>query len=95
MRLALIHTNDFGFSGWEIHTTKCDHVTKSIRRGSFVAIVSAESPGAFVEAEIAARAEESLGDDDFKIMPCLADTDKCINGAAQLEADRMLTASAA
>jgi hypothetical protein len=95
MRLALIHTSDFGFSGWEIHTTRCDHVTKSIRRGSFVAIVSAESPGAFVEAEIAARAEQSLGDEDFKIMPCLVKTDTCINGAAQSEGDRMLTACAA
>jgi hypothetical protein len=74
MRLALIHANDFGFSGWEIHTTECGHVTKSIRRGSFVAIVSAESPGAFVEAEIVARAEQSLADEDFKIMPCWADT---------------------
>jgi hypothetical protein len=84
MRLALIHTTDFGFSGWEIHTTECDHVTKSIHRGSFVAIVSAQSPGAFVEAEIAARAEESLGDEDFKVMPCWADTDKYMDAAASL-----------
>ena len=95
MRLALIHTTDFGFSGWEIHTTECDHVTKSIRRGSFVAIISAESPGAFIEAEIAARAEQSLGGEDFKIVPCCVDTDKCINAAAPSLGGRILTACAA
>jgi hypothetical protein len=73
MRLALIHTNDFGFTRWEIHTTECDHVTKSIRRGTFVVIDSAESPGAFIESEIAARAE------DFTIMPCWVGADKCIS----------------
>jgi hypothetical protein len=79
MRLALIHTNDFGFTGWEIHTTECDHVTKSIRRGTFVVIDSAESPGAFIESEIAARAEEGMGDEDFTIMPCWVGADKCIS----------------
>ena len=74
--LALIHTAGLEFAGWEIHPTECDHVTKSMQRGSFVAIVSAESPGAFVKSETAARAEQSLGDEDYKIMPCWADTDK-------------------
>jgi hypothetical protein len=58
MRLALIDTIDFGFAGWEIHTSECDEVTKSIHRGSFAAIVSAGSPEALMESEIAARAEQ-------------------------------------
>jgi hypothetical protein len=89
MRLALIHTSDVGFTGWEIHTAECEDVRKSIHRGSFVAIVSAESPGAFVESEIAARSELGLGDEDFKIMPCWTDTATVSND------DRILTACAA
>ena len=95
MRLALIHTTDVGFAGWEIHTAECDLVTKSIHRGSFVAIVSAESSAAFVESEIAARSEESLGDEDLKIMPCCSYTDQCINAAALSNEGRILTACAA
>jgi hypothetical protein len=94
MRLALVHSADLEFTGWEIHPTECDHVTKSIHRGSFVAIVSAESPGAFVKSETAARAEQSLGDEDFKIMPCWADTDKEI-GVATRPTVRILMVCAA
>jgi hypothetical protein len=83
MRLALIHTNDLGFTEWEVHTPECDHVTKSIRRGSFVVIDSAESPGAFVESEIAARAEQGMRDEDFTIMPCWVDAEKCISTGMQ------------
>jgi hypothetical protein len=95
MRLALIHSIDAGFTGWEIHAVECGHVTKSIQRRSFVAIVSAESPGAFVESDIAARSEEGLGDEDFKIMPCWVDTHQCIDAAALSNDGRMLTACAA
>jgi hypothetical protein len=90
MRLALIHTADLEFTGWEIHPTLCDHVTKSMQPGSFVAIVSAESPGGFVESENAARAEQSLGDVDYKTMPCWADTDKQSRESTRPRVRRML-----
>jgi hypothetical protein len=95
MRLALIHSADLEFRGWEIHPTECDHVMKSIQRGSFVAIVSAESPAGFVKSETADRAEQSLGDEDFKIMSCWADTDKQISESIRPKVLRMLMVCAA
>jgi hypothetical protein len=61
MRLALIHTADLEFTAWEVHPTECDDVMKSIRRGSFVAIVIAESLGKFVKSETADRVETEFG----------------------------------
>jgi hypothetical protein len=95
MRLALIHSADLEFTGWEIHQTECDHVTKSMQQGSFVAIVSTESLGAFVESETAARAEQCLADEDFKIMRCWADTDKQISESTRPGVRRMLMVCAA
>jgi hypothetical protein len=95
MRLALIHTADLEFAGWEIHPTECDHVTKSIQRGLFVAIVSAESPGGFVKSEAAARAEQGLRDEDIKIMPCCAVTDELISQSTRPRVRRMLMVCAA
>jgi hypothetical protein len=95
MRLALIHAADPEFTEWEIHPTKCDHVRKSIQRGSFVAIVSAESPGGFVKSEAAARAEQGLRDEDFKIMPCWTDADETIDEYTRPRVCRMLMVCAA
>jgi hypothetical protein len=95
MRLALIHTADLEFTGWEIHPIECDHVTKAMQRGSFVAIVSAESPAGFVKSEIADRAEQSLDDEDFRIMPCLTDTNKQIGESTRPRVRRMLMVCAA
>jgi hypothetical protein len=95
MRLALIHTADLEFTGWEIHPTECDHVTKSIQQRSFVAIVSAESLRGFVKSETDARAEQSLGDEEFKIMPCWTDTDNQRSESKQPRVRRTLMVSAA
>jgi hypothetical protein len=74
VRFALVQTVDFELSRWEIHSAECDDVTKSIRRGLFTAIVSAESPGALVQSEIAARATAGMEEVGLEIMPCCADT---------------------
>lgn len=59
MRFALIHTVDFGFTLWEIHEPECDDVTKSLHCGSFVAIVSAESPETLLKSELEEQGAKS------------------------------------
>jgi len=74
VRFGLIQTVDLELSRWEIHSAECDHVTKAIQRGLFTAIVSAESPGALVQSEIAARAAAGMEAVGLEVMPCCADT---------------------
>jgi hypothetical protein len=95
MRLASVHTTDFGFTLWEIHTSECEDVTKAIHRGSFIAIVSADSPEELIEAEIAACREQGLEEENFKIMPCCVDSDKCMNAATRQTAHRIPVVCAA
>jgi hypothetical protein len=66
MRFALIPTVDFGLTRWEIHKPECDDVTRSLHSGSFVAIVSAESPEILSESELE---QQGAKIESFKIMP--------------------------
>jgi hypothetical protein len=73
MQFHLVSLNNEIRTGerWQIHKLNCRDIEKLIKRGDRADIISAESPEAFIEAELTNELSESgWTAEEFRIMPC-------------------------
>lgn len=69
MRFSLVRLHS-EISQWQVHAAECQDVFDLARNGAFAAMVNAESAEEIVKNEMAARAEQGLVKNNYKIMGC-------------------------